>query len=99
MDHATCVFLPAMGFNHNTSLQMTYGSRMHGAIGLMYGYAKQGAESVCHLITHLRWGGELGKLMLCILSQLQLLSGRGTGLLELPTPLPTIKPRKTIASS
>ena len=73
---------------------MVYGSRQHGAIGITHGYAKQGADSVYHLLTHLRWGGKLGTLMLCVLSQLQLLSGRGVGLLEIPKPLSTKKPHK-----
>ena len=94
MSQATQALLAPMGFNRNTSRQMIYGSRRHGVIGLTHGYAKQGADSVCHLLTHLRWGGKLGTLMLCVLSQLQLLSGRGVGLLEIPKPLPTKIPNK-----
>ena len=59
-----------------------------------HGYAKQGSDSIYHLITHLWWGGKLGTLMLCVLSQLQLLSGRGVGLLEISNPLPTKRPKK-----
>ena len=55
---------------------------------------KQGADRICQLLTHLWWGGKMGTLILCVLSQLQLLSGRGVGLLEIPYPLPTKRPKK-----
>ena len=81
---ATHTLLPKMNFNRNTSRISVYGPRRLGGIGLTHGYARQGAESVCHLLTHIRWGGDLVTVMISVLSQVQLLSGRGVSILENP---------------
>ena len=73
-----------MNFNRNTSRIAAYGPRRLGGIGLTHGYARQGAESFCHLLTHVRRGGDLGTVMISVLSQVQLLSGRGVSILEDP---------------
>ena len=85
---ATHTLLPKMNFNRNTSRIAVYGLRRLGGIGLTHGYARQGAESVCHLLNHIRWGGDLGTVMMSVLSQVQLLSGRGVGILENPIQRP-----------
>ena len=79
---ATHTFLPKMNLNRNTSRIAVYGPRRLGGIGLTHGYARQGAESVCHLLTHIRWGGDLDTVMISVLSQVQLLSGRGVSIRE-----------------
>jgi hypothetical protein len=85
---ATHTLFPKMNFNRNTSGISVYGTRRLGDIGLTHGYAKQGAESVCHLLTHIRWGDNLDTVMTNILSQVQLLSGRGVSILENHIPRP-----------
>jgi len=89
---AVRALLPKMGFNRNTSRDMVFGPRRYGGIGMVHRFAKKGAEGLCHLIQQIRWGRELGIMMVAVLSQLQLLSGRGQGLLENPEPMPTQKP-------
>ena len=84
----THTLLPKMNFNHNTSRIAVYGPCRLGGIGLTHGYARQGAESVCHLLTHVRWGGDLGRVMISALSQVHLLSGRGVRILENPIQRP-----------
>ena len=88
-------FLPKMGFNRHVKRDLAFAPRSYGGIGLTHGYAKQGAEGICHILTHLRWKEDLGTLMLAVLSQLQLLSGRGECLLEHPEPAPTKNPKKS----
>ena len=73
---------------------MVFGPRLYGEIAHHHGFARQGAESTVHLLTHLRWNNELGSLMRCVLSQLQLFSGRGQPVLECPEPQPTRNPKK-----
>ena len=77
-----------MNFNRNTSRIAVYGPNLLGGIGLTHGYARQGAEIICHLLTHVRWGGDLGTVMISVLSQVQLLSGRGVSILESPIQRP-----------
>ena len=71
-----------MGFNRNTSRNMVFGPRRYGGIGMVHDFSKQGTEGLCHLIQQIRWGRELGTIMIAVLIQLQLLSGRGQALLE-----------------
>ena len=71
-----------------------YGPESLGGDGLTYGYVRQWDDSVTHFVNHVRWKSDLGKVMLNVLDQLQLLSGRGTALLEAPEPLPTRRPNK-----
>ena len=85
-----------MNFNRNTSRIAVYGPRRLGGIGLTHGYARQGAESVCHLLTHIRWGGDLGTVMMSVLSQVQLLSGRGVSILEKPIQRPKRNANKKV---
>ena len=92
-------FLPKMGFNRHMKRDLAFAPRSYGGVGLTHGYAKQGAEGICHILTHLRWKEDLGTLMLAVLSQLQLLSGRGECLLERPEPLPAKTPRKAPIST
>jgi hypothetical protein len=91
---ATGAFLSRMGFNHNTSRRAIYSPERLGGAGLTHGYARQGTNSTTHFITHVQWNSDLGKVMLNVLYQLQLLSGRGTALLKAPGPLPTRRPNK-----
>ena len=93
---ATGAFLSRMGFNRNTSRRAMYGPERLGGAGLTHGYARQGADSVTHFVTHVRWNSDLGKVMLNVLDQLQLLLGRGTALIEAPEPLPTRRPNKRL---
>ena len=79
-------FTPKIGFNRNMKRDVTYAPRCYGGLGLTHGYVKQGAKVIFHILTHLRWKEDLGTLMLAILSQIQLLSGRGYCLLESPNP-------------
>ena len=91
---STAAFLSKMNFNRNTHRQVVFGPRLYGGIAHHHGFARQGAESTVHLLTHLRWNNELGSLMRCVLSQFQLFSGRGRPVLEYPEPQPTRKPKK-----
>ena len=90
MAHATCRFLPFVCVNHNTSWYMVYISHRHDVIGLTHGYEKKGqkASVISSCIWDGVWGGDLGTLIICFLSQLQMLLGWGTNLLEQPVPLP-----------
>ena len=54
---------------------LAFAPRSYGGVGLTHGYAKQGAEVICHILTQLRWKEDFSTLMLAVLSQLQLLSG------------------------
>ena len=85
---ATHTLLAKMSYNRNTSFIAVYRPRRLGGIGLTHGYARQGAESACHLLTHVRWGGDLGTVMTSMLSQVQLLSGRGVSILQNPIQRP-----------
>lgn len=60
----TQAFLPRMSFHHNKSQQILYGPHRLpvGGIGLTHGYARQGADGILHLLTHLRWKSNLGKV-------------------------------------
>ena len=91
---AIMAFLPKMGFNRHMKRDLAFAPRSYGGVGLTHGYAQQGAEGLCHLLTHLRWKEDLGTLMLAVLSQLQLLSGRGDCLLEYTAPSPKKNPKK-----
>ena len=84
--------LPKLGLNCNTSRQMAFGAQRYGGIGIFHWFANQGAEEFVHLQTKLRWGEDISKVIFAVLSQLQLLSGWGTWLLEIPTPIKTINP-------
>ena len=77
-----CAFSSKMGFNRNTSLKLLHGPRALGDTGLTHRFSKQGVDCTCHLLTHLCWNKEVGTLIKCVLSQLHLLSGRRTVLLE-----------------
>ena len=57
-------FLPKMGFNRHMKRDLAFVPRCYGGVGLTHGYAQQGAEGICHLLTHLRWKEDLGTLML-----------------------------------
>ena len=50
---AIMAFLPKMGFNHHMKRYLAFAPRSYGGIGLTHGYAKQGAEGICHILTHL----------------------------------------------
>ena len=49
---------------------------------------KAGSSMFFHLLTHIRWGRDLGTGIISVLSQFQLLSGRGVSILEVPLPRP-----------
>ena len=91
---ATRAFLPMMNSNRNKSRKVAYGPHRLGGIGVTHGYACQGADGIFHLLTHLRWKSNLGKVVLCVISQLKLLSGWWTCLLENPVPLLLRVPQK-----
>ena len=55
---ATAAFLPSMNFNRNTTRDVIFGPHWYGGIICHHGYARQGAESVCHLLRHLHWNNE-----------------------------------------
>jgi hypothetical protein len=78
MSRTKIAFLPKHNFNHNTNRKVVYIRWIYGVIGLTHGYDRHGAESICHLLTHPCWGGDLGTVMVCVLIQYKLLSGRGT---------------------
>ena len=82
-----------MGFDCHTSRSIIYGPRRLGGVGIMPGIAVQGSEGLLHLLSHVRSGTEIGKLMLATVSKLQLLSGGQRGLFEYPRTLPNGKPR------
>ena len=90
----TAAVLSKMGFNRHISRKVAFGPRKYGGIGLIHGYSKQGSEGVLRLISHVRSGTVVGKLILNVLSQLQLLSGQLENLLANPRPLPARKQRK-----
>ena len=87
-------FFPKMGFNRHMKQDLAFAPRCYGGVGLTHGHAQQGAEGICHLLTHLRWKEDLGTLMLAVLSQLQLLSGSSECLLEYTAPSPIKNPKK-----
>ena len=65
-----------------------FGPERLGGAGLTDGFSRQGTDGITHFLTHTRWNSDLGKVMLNVLSHLQLLSGHGACLLEEPEPLP-----------
>ena len=77
-----------MNFHRTASRIVVYRPGRLGGIKLTHGYARQGAESFCDLLTHILWGGDLGTVMISVLSQDELLSGRGVSILEDPIPRP-----------
>ena len=83
-----------MGFNPNTSWKMVFTPSKYGGVGVVQGFSKQGTEGIFHLMTQIRWGDEIGIMMVELLSQIQLLYGEGVGLLENPAPLSPRRPRK-----
>ena len=47
---------------------MANGSRQYDGIGLVHGFAKHETAVMFHLLTQLRWGGDLGKVMFAVFS-------------------------------
>ena len=52
---AICAFPLKMEFNRNTSSKVLNDPHALGGKGLTHGFAKEGANSACHLLTYLCW--------------------------------------------
>ena len=80
----TSAFLANSGYHSRFPRALVYAPERYGGIGLEHLYQARGILQLKYLISHIRNRDELGKLMICILEQLQLFSGVSTPILSHP---------------
>eukprot|EP00957_Ditylum_brightwellii_P099393 7571308-Ditylum_brightwellii.AAC.1 len=74
--------LPKMGFNHNTTRAIIYGSMKYGGFQFAHLYLEQGYLAIKHLLGHLREETLTGNQIMIALSYVQLVAGSGAPFLS-----------------
>jgi hypothetical protein len=81
---ALAALLPKLHMNRHTSRAVIYATDRFGGIGLLDLYMGQGFEQLTLFMGHLKLADENGKLILSLLSHLQLYIGTAQPALSLP---------------
>jgi hypothetical protein len=77
--------LNGMGYNRKTPSAVVYGPTSLGGIGMRHLFAEQGTMQAQIIIQHIRAFTQLGSTILIQLNWAQLVSGRSTPILEIPS--------------
>jgi exonuclease III len=89
---AMSIIVPRCGYNRNTHRSIIYGPHRLGGAGFRHLAVEQGVLQVTYFLRHVRQQSQVGKLILCALSWLQLSVGVSYPVLEQPlNPLPHIE--------
>jgi hypothetical protein len=76
--------LNGLGYNRKTPAAIVYGPTSLGGIGMRHIFAEQGTMQAQIVIQHLRSFTQLGATIVIQLNWAQIVSGRGTPILEIP---------------
>jgi len=76
--------LPKLHLNRNTSRKIIFGPELFGGLGLPHPYTYQGLVKLSLFLGHVRLQDKTGILIKIALSHLQLISGYGTFIFNLP---------------
>ena len=63
-------FLPKVGYNQKMARAIVHGPQRYGGAGYAHHYGEQNASKLHELVAHMRHDGDVGTLMLLMISHL-----------------------------